>query len=327
MKLGRNLTNVFTIEVLSDEQSKDILDGKEDLFSLNAFGIIKMKSDINHIIDVAKKINVHHIELDCDTPSPYIEFSKKEREELKNKFTENGITLSVHLPYTMSAVSNIASLQELERKTAEEIAKKYIDFAIDIKAESIVIHPGKIPFYFASKNFFKMLEEQIVKTLYNLAIYIKNSSDIKFHIENNTAFDGFYYNIEDCLRIVKNVRELGGEIYFNFDIGHWFTKEKIGETLPDNFLEEIKKIPAEFVYEFHLNDYIVSEGIFHPPLIEQKGKLKKEVLKKYADIIKNLNVKLLVLETAFHSIEQIKSRYEIIKNENRYIEEIFNERW
>jgi len=327
MKLGRNLTNTFTIEVLTEEEQSKILSGEEDLYSLNAFGIIKMKKDIKHIVEVCKKLGIHHIELDCDTPSPYIEMSKGERDSLKNYFKENNITISVHMPYTMSAVSNIASLQELERTEAENIAKEYIKFAIDVDALSIVIHPGKIPFYFASKSFLKKLEEQIVKSLYNLAKYIKDFSDIKFHLENNTAFDGFYYNIEDCVRVVKKVRDAGGEIYFNFDIGHWFTKEKIGEKLPDNFLDEVLKIPKEFVYEFHLNDYIVEEGTFHPPLIEQRGKLKKEVLIKYAEIIKKFNVKLLVLETAFHSLEQVKKRYEIIKNENDYIAEIFKEGW
>lgn len=327
MKLGRNLTNTFTIEVLTPEQQESILSGKENLFTLNAWGIIKMKSDIKHFIKVTKKIGISHLELDCDVPNPYIEFTKQEIEEAKKMFQDNGVTISVHLPYTMSAVSNIASPQEFERLIAEDTAKKYLDFAIDIGAVATVIHPGKAPFYFASEHYLSILEEKIVTTLFNLAKYINNNSDIKFHLENNTAFEGIYYNIEDCIRVIQKVRDKGAEIYFNFDIGHWFTKEKIGESLSSPFLNELKKIPANIVWELHLNDFIVEDTIFHPPLIEQKGKLTKEVLKEYAQIVKNLGVQLLVLETAFHNTEQIKNRYEIIKQENEYISEIFEERW
>ncbi|MBN1899048.1 MAG: sugar phosphate isomerase/epimerase [Spirochaetes bacterium] len=328
MKLGRNLTNLFTIEMLSEKQKDLILSGKENMFAMNAWGGLKMKADINNLAAIARKLNIHHLELDCDVPSPYPEFSKEKRRQLKQIFRDNGLTLSVHLPYTMSAVSNIASPQAGESQNAVLMAKKYIDFAVDAGALYVNIHPGKAPFYFNSVHFLKTLEENMVNSLYALVKYTEDNSDIKFHLENNTAFDGFYYNIDDCLRVVKKIREQGAKsIYFNFDIGHWFTRESIKEKLPVDLLSPMKDIPSDMVWEFHLNDFITETTTFHPPLMEQKGHLTKDRLKEYAAIIKKLGVELLLLETAFHTTDDLKNRYDIIHKENAFIEEIFGVKW
>jgi len=324
MRLGRSLTNTFTIEVLTPIQQQAILSGEESLITMNAWGIRKMKGDIPHLIDVARRLGIHHIELDSDVISPYPEFTKKQRAEAKKMFEDNGISISVHLPYSMSAVSNIGSPQELERQKAVEVAKVHLEFGFDVGAISFVVHPGKAPFYYQSPHYIAYVEGAIVKSLYELSTFVQENSDAKLHLENNTAFENLYSEPEDCIRVVKKVREMGGELYFNFDIGHWFTREKAGNPVPEPPEQIMETLPAELIWELHLNDFIVPEGIFHPPLVEQKGFLKRKNMENYARILKEkLKPELVVLETAFYSLEQIENREEILKAENKYISEIF----
>lgn len=42
---------------------------------------------------------------------------------------------------------------------AVELQKKYIDFASKIGAESIVMHPGSVPFYQATGGYLKIADD------------------------------------------------------------------------------------------------------------------------------------------------------------------------
>ncbi len=82
-------------------------------------------------------------------------------------------------------------------------------------------------------------------------------------------------------------------------------------------------LPAEFVRELHLNDYIVGERIFHPPLHLESGALKRENLRRYAEIVKAKGVEVVVLETALRDLEQVLKHRELLEAETKYIREIF----
>ena len=322
IKIGRNFTNTFTIEALDSETQQKVF-ASNNLYTLNAYGMMKFKSNIEQMVELAVELGIEHLELDCDVPSPYLETNQKRRKQIRRLFEQNGITVSTHLPFTMSSCLNICSLQELERKIAVAISRAHLQFAADIGSECAVIHPGKIPFYFVAPEFAEKIHENIVKSLTYLAKY-SSEHGVKLHLENNTVFNNIYVEVEDCIRAVKDVRDAGGEIYFNFDIGHWITRAKQNKILPDPVENILLQIPSDVVYEFHLNDYIIESDIFHPPLVEQLGELKIKNLENYAKLVRELGVKLIVVETALYNIDQIKNRYQIMRDEVKYLNKIFN---
>ena len=321
MKIGRNWTNIFILDKLTPEEQKKVLDGTYDLFSMNALGALKFKEDVIGQIQLAKKYDLDHIELDCDVPNPYDDFSTTKCKEIKKYSQDSGISLSVHLTYS-NAGASVCSLQELDRRAAVEIQKKYIDFAGNIGAKYVVMHPGTAPFYMVSPIYLERLKKQLVKSVVELAKYSSNYG-IKFHLENNVSFDNIFVEPEECIEVVKIAQGLNAVVYFNFDIGHWFTRADKGKPLPENPVEIMKKIPKEFVCELHVNDYIPGKIIFHPPLTHTEGPLKGDALKKYAELVKKLNPEVLVFETALKTLEQIKNRYKIVEEETKYIKEIF----
>jgi len=320
MKLGRNFTNTFVLDELSEEEKKKVLSEEYDLFSMNALGLVKFKKNILSQIKLAKEFGLDHVELDGDVPNPYPDFSKEEREKVREEAKKAGISLSLHLSYS-NVGSSVCSLQELDRRKAVELQKVYIDFASDIGARYLIMHPGTAPFYMVSKLYLERLQGALVKTLIELGGYAKERN-LFLHLENNVAFDNIFVEPEDCIEVVKRARKKGAEVYFNLDIGHWFTRADCGKDIPDEPERVMEKIPKEMVKELHLNDYVPGEKTFHPPLHLESGPLKKENLKNYFKIVKKLEPELIVLETAYKYLDQVKDRKKILEEETAYIKEL-----
>ncbi|MBA7711800.1 hypothetical protein ES703_120766 [subsurface metagenome] len=206
MKLGRNFTNTFVLDELSKEDQRKVLKGEYDLFSMNALGLVKFKKDIFFQIKLAKELGLDHIELDGDVPNPYPDFSREEREKVKEKARKEGISLSLHLSYS-NVGSSVCSLQELDRRKAVELQKVYIDFASDIGAKYLVMHPGSAPFYMVSELYLRKLKEALVKTLVELGSYAQERN-LLLHLENNVAFDNIFVEPEDCIEVVEEARSI-----------------------------------------------------------------------------------------------------------------------
>jgi len=323
MKLGRNFTNTFVLDELSEEEKKKVLSGEYDLFSMNALGLVKFKKDVLSQIKLAKEFGLNHIELDGDVPNPYPNFSKEEREKVREEAKKAGISLSLHLSYS-NVGSSVCSLQELDRRKAVELQKVYIDFASDIGARYLIMHPGTAPFYMVSELYLERLQEALVKTLIELGNYAKERN-LFLHLENNVAFDNIFVEPEDCIEVVEEARKKGAEVYFNLDIGHWFTRADCGKDVPDEPERVMERIPKELVKELHLNDYVPGEKTFHPPLHLESGPLKKENLKNYFKIVKKLEPELIVLETAYKHLDQVKDRKKILEEETAYIRSLLRE--
>ena len=321
MKIGRNWTNTFVFDKLTTDEQKMVLNGNYDLFAMNALGLIRFKEDVPGQIELAKKYGLDHIELDCDVPNPYTEWTLEMRKKIKEIARQNNISLSVHLTYS-NAGASVVSLQEIDRMAAVGIQKAYIDFANDIGAGYVVMHPGTAPFYMVSDLYISKFKQQLLKTLIDLANY-STDLGIKFHLENNVAFDNIFVEPEDIIDVINTARSKGAQVYFNFDIGHWFTRADKGRALPEDPLEVMNKIPAELVCEIHVNDYIPGKFVFHPPLTLTEGPLKGDAFRRYAALVKKLNPEILVFETAFKTLEQVRDRENIISQETAYIKETF----
>ncbi len=324
MKLGRNFTNTLIADIISPRYREDVISGKLDLAAMNAVGLEKFKTDVIAQINEIKKQGFEWLELDCDVPNPYLDFTDAQAREIKEKSEESGISLSIHLSYS-SLGKEVSCLQEYERGLVVESHKKYLDFGAKIGAKSCVLHPGTAPFYHLTPLYLEKYEEAVLDSIIKLASY-SSEKNIKFHIENNVSFDNLYYEIKDILRLVEKSRRQGAEVWFNFDVGHWFTRAEKGLDIPEDFLSEMEKIPPDYVYELHLNDYVPKKIIFHPPLLNTPGLLTEEKLKKYFSILKKkLKPQAVVLETALKTAQQVADRHQLLKNETEYVRRIMEE--
>ena len=323
MRIGRNFTNLLEYYYLKGKNKKLFDEGKMPVYDLDALYQIKSKRDIITQIKMAKKFNLSHIELDGGIPNPYLSMTDEEIKKAKKFAKEQNITLSLHLPYTYVAASTCA-FQEEDRKAACDMLKKYIRFAAKLGCITCVMHPGSVPFYQAVGNYLKLIEKSLFKSLVELGEYAMKHK-IKLHLENNTQFDSVYVHPEEAIPLIQKIRKMGIDIYYNFDIGHWFTHVKRSKDLPNPPESVLDRIPSGLMYEVHLNDYIPEKIKFHPPLHYQVGPLKKKNLKNFARKIFDLGVQIVVVETAVREREELINSQKLLKDESDYLNEIFAE--
>lgn len=323
MKLGRDFTNLLNIYFLSEEEKTLLKEGKIKVPNVDAKIQCIVKKDVKFQVEMARKTNIEHIELDGSIPNPYLDMNETTLTEIKKMSEDNGITLSFHLPYTFVATS-ISCLQEEDRKLAVKYMKEYIVKAQKMGCKTLILHPGSIPFYLREDDYLKKIKENLIKSLQELSHFSYNLGTI-LHMENNTAFDNFLYECDDCLEIVKEVNYLRNTLKFCFDIGHWFTRKDIGLEIPKDYEKIIQKIPQEYIYEMHINDYIPVEKRFHPPLHYKIGLLNDEKIKIILNLLKQKNTKILVIETAVREPYELLNSQYILFEETNYIKKLLSE--
>ena len=321
VRLGRDYTNCLVFDYLGEGEKRSIEKGELELESMSALAVVKAKRDVERQIEVTRALGMNHIELDADPLNPYLDFDGDRRREIKGAAEANDVTLSLHMPYSYVG-SSVCSPQEDDRGVAVELHKRCIQFAADVGARYVIMHPGIAPSYHRYGKFHSSIHDSLLRSLIELGGFSAERG-IAFHLENNTALDSIYSEIGDCLAIVKEARAQGAEVYFNFDIGHWFTRADFGKQIPDPPEKALELIPPDYLKELHLNDYVPGERIFHPPLHLGWGLLQRGNLERYARLVKRKGVEAIVLETALKSVEQVLSREELLKRESEYVREIF----
>jgi sugar phosphate isomerase/epimerase len=321
VRLGRDYTNCLVFDYLGEEEKRRFEKGELGIELMNALAFVKAKQDVERQIEVTRELGMNHIELDADPPNPYLDFDRVRRREIREAAEANDVTLSLHLPYSYVGGS-VCSPQEDDRRVAVELHKRCIQFAADIGARYVNMHPGSAPFYHRLGRYHRLTHDSLLQSLIELGEFAA-AREVALHLENNTAFDGIYSEIEDCLSIIKEARARSVEIYFNFDIGHWFTRANFGKQIPNSPEKALEPIPPDFLKELHLNDYVPDEKMFHPPLHLGWGLLQRSDLERYARLVKRKGVETVVLETAMKSIEQVLDREELLKRESKYVRDIF----
>jgi len=321
MRLGRDYTNCLMLDYLDDERKKSVESGDLDLGSANVFALEKAKSDVERQIEVTRELGMNHVELDSDSPDPYLEFDAARRREIRETAESNDVTLSLHLPYSYVGQS-LCCLQESDRKIAVELDKQCLKFASDIGAKYAVTHPGTAPFYQTVGKYREFMREALVKSLVELG-KLASESGVMLHLENNVAFDNLFIEVDECIDAIRLVRDQGIDLYFNFDIGHWFTRADIGKEIPNPPEKIMETLPDELLKELHLNDYVPGKKMFHPPIHLGWGPLKRENLERYAEIVKRKGVEVIVLETALKNLDQLRQRQELLREESEYVRKIF----
>lgn len=323
MRLGRDYTNCLAFDYLTEEEKLDVIYGRIDLSSLSAISLAKAKMDVERQIEVTKKLGFHHVELDADPPNPYLNFDGPRRKDILETAESHDVTLSLHLPYSYVGGSACCP-QEDDRAIAVELHKRCIEFAYDIGARYVTMHPGSVPTYHRVGKYRDLLRRALIRSLVETGRFAQNLGLIPC-LENNTAFDDIFSEPNECLAVIEEVRELGVDIYFNFDIGHWFTRLDVGKPVPEPPESVMDSLPPDVLKVLHLNDYVPGEKMFHPPLHLEWGLLKRGNLERYAKIVKRKGVEVVVLETALKSIGQVLERYELLRAESQYVLDIFEE--
>jgi sugar phosphate isomerase/epimerase len=321
MRLGRTYTNFLVYDYLSDDEKRMVASGKIDLASMSAIALKKAKTDVERKIKLTREIGFSHVELDADAPSPYLEFDAQRKQAVRDSAKSHDVTLSIHLPYSYISGSTCCP-QEADRAIAVELHKRYIEFASGIGAKYLVMHPGSMPPYQTIGRHRNRAREALTKSLVELG---KLASDrgLALHLENNTAPWGIFTELEECTSIVREARELGADVYFNFDIGHWLTRAEVGKPIPDPPESVLEPLPPDMLKELHLNDYLLDEHKYHPPLHLELGFLKRGNFERYARLVKRKKVEVVVLETALQDVEQVLDRERILAGESKYIREAF----
>ncbi len=321
MRLGRDFTNLLYFDYLSDAEKRKLESGDLTVADADAMAQLAAKADIPGQVAAAKSLGLDHVELDGAVPNPYLNFKDEQKDRAREAASAKGISLSFHLPYSYVGAA-VCSPENYDREASVGLHKRYLGFASEIGCRYAILHPGFIPFYHATGKYLEQARAALVKSLIELGEF-SSSNGIDLHLENNTAFDRIFFEPAEICDIVEEVGKSGVKIYFCFDIGHWLTRADIGKPIPKPPERIVEEIPEGVSKEFHLNDYIPYKRIFHPPLDEGVGLLKRKNLERYAELVSGKGVELIVVETAIRNPEQVMRRKEVLKEETEYIQAIF----
>ncbi len=321
MRLGRNFRNLLYFEYLGEEDKRRLKAGELSVADMNATVQVKAKGDIARQVQVAKTTGLDHVELYGSVPNPYLTLTGEAKQEVKSAAEGANISLSLHLPFNYVG-ANICAPDEIDRQAAVKLHKRYLEFASSVGCEYCVLHPGVVPFYHTSGKYLGLIRTNLVRSVLELGEFAA-ARRIVLHLENNTAFDNVFDEPGEVSSVVEEVRRHGVEVYFNFDIGHWFTRVDFGKPVPNPPEKIIEEIPDGMFKEVHLNDYVPGKRIFHPPLQEGLGLLKRDNLVRYAQLVRDKGAELIVVETAITTKEQVMRRDEIMQGENGFLRAIF----
>jgi len=319
--LGRNFKNSLLLEHLDGQEKIAFIKGGMDLASINPIVLRKARTNIERQIKMILDLGLTHLELDSDSTDAYLSFDPERRRQINELAKSSGLTLSLNLPCSFIN-GGVCSLKEDDRKTAIEIQKRNIQFAADIGAKYVNLYPGNVPPENRAGNYKELVHQSLFNSLLELGKFA-NELGLAFHLENNTAFEGICNDINDCVAIVKEVREQGVPMYFNFDIGNWLTNAEFSRHMsaqPENLLMQI---PPDYIKELHLSDYVPGEMVFRPPLHLEWGLLKHYNLEHYARLTKIKKAETVVLETEMKSIEQALNFKDVLRAETDYVLNIF----
>lgn len=322
MRLGRNFTNLLEYDYMPDKDKARFRDGKLNVADMDAVYQEKFKADIKRQVDAAIECGMQHVELDGGIPNPFLKMKAAERAAARDYAKAKDITLSLHLPYTFTAIGT-CGFQEEDRKAACKMMKRYIDFAADLGCVSCVMHPGSIPYYQATGKYLERSDKLLLKSLVELGKYAKEKG-IKLHMENNTKWDPTHVRPSETLPLLEKVAARGVEIFYCFDLAHTFTLASKTEDIPRPPEKPYDEIPDKYYNEIHIGDFVPEKTLFHPPLHMNAGLLKEEDWKRIFRIFKRKGVQTVVVETAVREKDDLINGRQIMLDESRYIKAIFD---
>ena len=323
MRLGRDFTNLLEFEYLSKEDRADFLAGKLTVSDMDATVQIKVKADVARQCQVAAETGLQHVELDGGIPNPYLSMTPDQIKKSREAAEKYEITLSMHLPYTFTAIAT-CGFQEEDRQTSVAYLKRYLDIASALGCKFTVMHPGQIPYYQAVGRYLEISNRALLASLTELGEY-SDKKKMPLHMENNTFWDGRLYTAAECLPIFEQVRARGINLKFCFDLAHEFTGFKTLDEIPAHPEELYHSVPNELYMGIQIGDFIPEGRLFHPPMHRLLGRLKREHLVAMFRIFREKGVQYVVIESAVREREDLIQAFDLQAAEAKFMREAFDE--
>ena len=189
---------------------------------IGASTLAGMHEKLEDILDFIEGLGLEYAELVHQFPYENIDTDVLESYNLK---------YSIHSPF-MDV--NIASLQEKSRLNSMEQLKASIDLANKIDAETVVVHPGLMPFL--ARPFEDKVYEIANEGIKELGDYGKDLG-VTAAIENMPTFEGMIY--QSLEKLDKLLCE--NEMFMTLDIGH---ANHVGYSADEMYFDSIKHIHA-----------------------------------------------------------------------------------
>ena len=189
---------------------------------IGASTLAGMHEKISDILDFIEGIGLEYAELVHQFPNENMDTDLLKSYNLK---------YSIHSPF-MDV--NIASLQEKSRINSIKQIKSSIDLANEIDAETVVVHPGLMPFL--ARPFEDRVYETANKSIIEIGNYGKDLG-VTAAIENMPTFEGMIYqNMERLDNILQE-----NEMHMTLDIGH---ANHVGYPTDAMYFDSIKHVHA-----------------------------------------------------------------------------------
>ena len=205
---------------------------------IGASTLAGLHENLEDILDFIENLGLEYAELVHQFPYENIDADFLESYNLK---------YSIHSPF-MDV--NIASLQEKSRSNSVEQIKNSIDLANKIDAESVVVHPGLMPFL--ARPFEDKVYEVANSSIKELGDYGKDLG-VNVSIENMPTFEGMIY--KDMKKLDEILREY--EMSMTLDIGH---AHHVGYSADEMYFDSIKHIHAHDNYGDDDSHLALGEG-------------------------------------------------------------------
>lgn len=253
------------------------------------------EKSIREAIDLAFEYGFTSVQIETAMPQFFPEkYTVETREEIRCYAEEKNITLKVHAPGEDFSLQTLhASIQRAIIKRLKEV----IDFAGDLGAKLVTIHPGTVPvFSIAGKGNipidaqYPQLHFQSLKAAFlELSSYSEGKTWLC--IENSP----FTYTV---MEVLSEILE-GGNVFLTWDLAKMYGGDgTICKEIEAFFLEHLDK-----VRECHLHD--LSEE--HGHLIIGSGFVD---FKRYLDLLSNYSVEYTIevrpVGNALKSLEGLK---------------------
>ena len=169
---------------------------------IGASTLAGIENDLENVLEFIEDLGIEYAEIVHQYPHDKIDIGTLENFNLK---------YSVHAPF-MDV--NIAALQEKSRLNSISQIKESIDFANEINAEAVVVHPGLATFL-ANKYFLDRVYEFANESIKEIGDYGRDLG-VLTTIENMPGFDGMLYqNMNDLHDLLVSL-----DISMTLDIGH-----------------------------------------------------------------------------------------------------------
>ena len=169
---------------------------------IGASTLAGIENDLENVLEFIEELGIEYAEIVHQYPHDKIDAESLESFNLK---------YSVHAPF-MDV--NIAALQEKSRLNSIRQIKESIDFANEINAEAVVVHPGLATFL-ANKYFLDRVYEFANESIKEIGDYGRDLG-VLTTIENMPAFDGMLYqNMNDLNELLVSL-----DMPMTLDIGH-----------------------------------------------------------------------------------------------------------